>query len=683
MSGCVNVKQLNPSSLILVVTKDLFAQLKPILGQQIVRLQMAYATANEDGRKDLSLLLELLAHKVGLGITPPPEAIAKGEYPVGTVIDAQTPLYPFGLCEKDWFHIGVFGMTGRGKTNTVLRLLQSLNAHGKKWLVFDWKRSGYRDLINTDKDLWVFTVGRDVTPFFFNPLTPPPGVETITWIKQFISCLSHAYFLGHGCEMILADIVHPDRTPTLSSVLKALGSYPATWRKLHWLQSTERAIKALCYGGIDTVFNSLAHQNIDDLLDKNVVFELDALSDSEAKFFVEILMSAIYLYRKAARHSGFKHVCVIEEAHHVLRTESDAVEQKSVMDKLFREIREYGESLVIVDQMPAEILGAAIANTTTKIVLSLNRSQDVKAVGQSMLLGHHEQTILGRLPVGEAVVKLEQRWHAPFIISIPKIEVGGAMMTDSMITKQMTGYFAKTELKSLNLSKPEVISPLSRTDKREKTEPKIGENAITKPEMVFLFDIVKHPFSTTTQRYKRLDTNPRRGNQIKSHLLKKGFITDVGISTATGQVKLLQLTQSGCALLPKKRRQSVIENPSLTHQYWVNEIKQVLEKNDYAVFLEHRFLSGGVVDLYATKAKINIAVEVETSKSDVLHNVRKCMNANVNHLIIAATTKSALAKMKAQLANANLPHNRAPLLIIQACTISKQLINLYPFPPSR
>ncbi|MCH8296062.1 DUF87 domain-containing protein, partial [Candidatus Poribacteria bacterium] len=409
------------------MTPDRFAQLKPILGDNIVPLQVAYAISDSEGRKEISFLLELLAHKVGLGITPPPQNISNGQFPLGYVVGSSKRPYPFSLREKDWFHVGVFGMTGRGKTNTVLHLLSSLSYRGVKWLVFDWKRSGYRDLINTDKNLWVFTVGRDVTPFFFNPLTPPKGVETITWIKQFISCLSHAYFLGHGCEMILADIVHPDRTPTLSSVLKALGSYPATWRKLHWLQSTERAIKALCYGGIDTVFNSLAHQNIDDLLDNNVVFELDALSDSEAKFFVEILMSAIYLYRKAGRHSGFKHVCVIEEAHHVLRRESDAVEQKSVMDKLFREIREYGESLVIVDQMPAEILGAAIANTTTKIVLSLNRSQDVKAVGQSMLLGHHEQTILGRLPVGEAVVKLEQRWHAPFRISIPKIEVDGPM----------------------------------------------------------------------------------------------------------------------------------------------------------------------------------------------------------------------------------------------------------------
>ncbi len=665
------------------MTTERFAQLKPIFGEKLLPLQLAYTIGDETERKDIDFLLELLVQKAGLGITPPPAAIAKGEYPVGRVIDAQTPLYPFGLCEKDWFHIGVFGMTGRGKTNTVLHLLESLNAHGKKWLVFDWKRTGYRDMMNMDRNVLVFTVGRNISPFFFNPLIPPPKVETIAWVKQFIACLSHAYFLGHGCEMILADIVHPDRTPTLRHVLAKLDSYPATWRKLYWLQSTERAIKALCYGGIDTVFNSLAHITVDDLLNHNVVFELDALSDSEAKFFVEILMSAIYLYRKAGRHRGFKHVCVIEEAHHVLRTESDAVEQKSVMDKLFREIREYGESLVIVDQMPAEILGADIANTTTKIVLSLNRSQDVKAVGQSMLLGHHEQTILGRLPVGEAVVKLEQRWHAPFRISIPRIFVGGPMVTDSMISQQMAGYFAKTELKSLDISKPEVISPLSRTDKREKTEPKIGENAISKPEMVFLVDIVKHPFSTTTQRYKRLDTNPRRGNQIKADLLKKRFITDVGISTATGQVKLLQLTLTGCALMGKKRRQSVIENPSLTHQYWVNEIKQVLEKNDYAVLKDHRFLSGGVVDLYATKAKINIAVEVETGKSNVLHNVRKCMNANVNHLIIAATTKEALAKMKAQLANANLAHNRAPLLVIEACTISKQLINLYPFPPSR
>ena len=190
------------------VTADRFAQLKPILGEQLVPLQLAYAISDEAGRKEISLLLELLAVKAQFGITPPPEAISSGPYPLGAVLSAHAPQHPFALRSEDWFHVGVFGMTGRGKTNTVMHLLCSLKDQDKNWLVFDWKRTGYRDLYNTDENLLVFTVGRATSPFFFNPLLPPPGVETTTWIKQFIACLSHAYFLGHGCEMILLDVVH-------------------------------------------------------------------------------------------------------------------------------------------------------------------------------------------------------------------------------------------------------------------------------------------------------------------------------------------------------------------------------------------------------------------------------------------------------------------------------------------
>lgn len=36
------------------------------------------------------------------------------------------------------------------------------------------------------------------------------------------------------------------------------------------------------------------------------------------------------------------------------------------MDKIFRGIREYGESIIIIDQMPSTILASAIANTANK-----------------------------------------------------------------------------------------------------------------------------------------------------------------------------------------------------------------------------------------------------------------------------------------------------------------------------
>lgn len=72
-----------------------------------------------------------------------------------------------------------------------------------------------------------------------------------------------------------------------------------------------------------------------DWLDKNVMLELDALTDSEAKLFVNIIMSQTY--RKEHQQGGFQHVSVIEETHNVLKKETESVEAKSVMDKIFRD----------------------------------------------------------------------------------------------------------------------------------------------------------------------------------------------------------------------------------------------------------------------------------------------------------------------------------------------------------
>jgi len=70
--------------------------------------------------------------------------------------------------------------------------------------VFDWKWN-YRDLTaKTDfADLDIFTVGRNVAPFYFNPLIPPPGTQPTVWLKKLIEVMCHAYFLGEGVTVLL------------------------------------------------------------------------------------------------------------------------------------------------------------------------------------------------------------------------------------------------------------------------------------------------------------------------------------------------------------------------------------------------------------------------------------------------------------------------------------------------
>jgi hypothetical protein len=53
----------------------------------------------------------------------------------------------------------------------------------------------------------VFTVGRDVIPFRFNPLLPPPGFPPGTWLMKLVDVLKHAYFVGEGVEYLLRDAI--------------------------------------------------------------------------------------------------------------------------------------------------------------------------------------------------------------------------------------------------------------------------------------------------------------------------------------------------------------------------------------------------------------------------------------------------------------------------------------------
>ena len=74
--------------------------------------------------------------------------------------------------------------------------------------MFDYKRN-YRDIIThpdfKDEEILIFTVGREVSPFYFNPKNSPPGVEEHVWKKKLCSIIEKAYFLGYGAMDIIMD----------------------------------------------------------------------------------------------------------------------------------------------------------------------------------------------------------------------------------------------------------------------------------------------------------------------------------------------------------------------------------------------------------------------------------------------------------------------------------------------
>jgi hypothetical protein len=292
--------------------EEVFRKLRPIMGEQLDVLWQEYLVADTDTRQTVERMLRvMLAQRLAetfeseqVLLKPPPQDMAAGQYPVGMIHYGKDGFYPFGLREDEFIqHIGIFGRSGSGKTNLAYLLLHGLTQAGKPFLVFDWKRN-YRDLISSPvfSDLVIFTVGRSVAPFRFNPLIPPPGTQATVWLKKLIEIMCHAYFLGEGVTVLLMRAIdylyrqaglytgQPNHYPTMADVRDWLLAYKAKGRESGWMESAMRAVEVLCFGEMGGVLNSPRPIDVAELLDRRVILELDALTNADKTFLIESLL---------------------------------------------------------------------------------------------------------------------------------------------------------------------------------------------------------------------------------------------------------------------------------------------------------------------------------------------------------------------------------------------------------
>jgi hypothetical protein len=607
--------------------EDKISKLKPILGDRKTKSLWTEYSIYPEHRREIEGIINALYEKHIQGkvqagevfLLPPREDQVKGEYCLGMVQYGDKPFFPFCLREEDWIqHVGIFGRTGSGKTNVGFLIIDSLNEHGKPFLIFDWKRN-YRDLLDQSK-IKIFTVGRDVAPFFFNPLIPPKGTLTSVWMKKLIEIMCHAYYLGEGVSYLLQkaiDATYQERksndTPTLLDVKRWLENYKAKGREAQWMDSTIRVIGTLCYGEISRVLNARYAMPIESLLNENVIFELDALTNSDKIFFIESLILWIHHFRlQEETREKFKHAIVIEEAHHVLLKKKQSKE--SVMDVLLREIRELGESIIILDQHPSLISIPSLGNTNCTIAMNLKHRMDVNGISSAMLLDEKDQECIGMLDVGYGIVRLQNRASKPFLVKFSKVLIQKGAMTDEKVKSLMMSNSAYSEDLLPIRNQMEDVRPIRNEDK-----PKT-DNEITEDQRRLLMDILEYPISGVAERYKRLFFSVHKGNKIRDELIEFGFLRSTQISTFEGRVIYLEPTSKALANIGVERKRE--GGPE--HEYWKYRIAEWLKSTGYETEIESPIGEGKTVDIVAQKAEKRIAIEIETGKSDIGENIRKC-----------------------------------------------------------
>ncbi|MFC1805874.1 ATP-binding protein [Planctomycetota bacterium] len=448
----------------MVRAQELCRKLKPVLGKKIDRLWTAYlAESDAGGRADIEQTLELLAAKhIGQNYQPdrapfpPPEkTFAKsGDIRLGNVTYGSRELYPF-LIKNDRLkeHILVAGRSGSGKTNLTFVLMQGIMDKGIKVLALDWKR-GYRDLLNRRRDLRVYTIGRDVSPFRFNPLIPPPGCEPHVWIKLIVDVIASAYLGGEGViSLLVAGLDHlyresgvfggkQERWPTIHDLLVWLRTTKLKGRAALWKASADRILLVMTYAEFGAVLNTQENGHVLELLDHNVVLEMDGLSsNSDRKMFSEALTLYLYRFRLAqGPRTKLTNLIVLEEAHNLLLAKQLGT-QESMLETSIRMIRQYGLGYVFVDQSASLLSKVAFANSYATLALSQKLRSDIQAMAMAMNLTDEQKQALSTLPIGTAVVRLADEHPEPFLIRIPRFPIREGAVSDDAIRARMAACF--------------------------------------------------------------------------------------------------------------------------------------------------------------------------------------------------------------------------------------------------
>lgn len=448
--------------------EEICRKLRPVLGEKVDNLYLKYKLSDSrESREEIEQALHLLYQKYlntsllkeKVLLEPPSEEVISGEYPLATISYADKDVGTFYLREQDWIrHVCVSGMSGSGKTTFAFQIIGSLILKNKPFLIFDWKKS-FRPLMLVDENIMCFTIGNDNVSNFFkmNINRPPKGVNPKEWLNILCDLISESFFTSYGVHKLLSETL--DKAFKDFGVYQGSENYP-TWfqikdrleqieadsrhmsnRESEWLSSALRIAHVLTFGSFGEAINYKGEGSMDIewLLDKKVLFELNSLNNAEKKFFCEFILTYIYKLKKAGSQKdedSFKHAIIVDEAHNIFLKDKTNFVKESVTDMVYRELREYGISLVCLDQHISKLSDVVAGNSACNIAFQQMLPHDIECVSSIMQLRDRKE-YFSMLEVGQAIVKLAERYHKPFLIKAPYVELKKKAVEDEKVRSIM------------------------------------------------------------------------------------------------------------------------------------------------------------------------------------------------------------------------------------------------------
>lgn len=377
---------------------------------------------------------------VGFGLNMPE---VRDGIELGCLLDRGRRLHKVSLPKEALCkHIFIGGVTGSGKTTTCQTLLGKA---GLPFIVIEPAKTEYRAMrrLFGMKELHLFTFGDETRlPFRLNPFELFPGENLSAHVDMLKACFVNAMPMEAALPMVFEEALYrcyqfygwnteeginrftddpftedgmyfpilQDMIPAIEEVA-AEKHFSATMQG-DYIGSLAGRISNLLVGAKGRMLNCRRSFDILELLDGKAVFELEELKAPQDKAFVMgLLLSRISegLKRKHAANPDYRHITLVEEAHRLLSRpdpgETGARKNSvEIFTDLLAETRKYGESLVVVDQIPNKLAPDVLKNTNTKIIHRIFAKDDKDAIGDAILLDQKQREYLSSLAVGEVVL---------------------------------------------------------------------------------------------------------------------------------------------------------------------------------------------------------------------------------------------------------------------------------------
>ncbi|QGA67751.1 ATP-binding protein [Sulfolobus sp. E11-6] len=308
-------------------------------------------------------------------------------------------------------HIGIFGSTGSGKTNTAILLASQLHTRGVKVIILDW-HSEYAQFLKNE-----FRVYDEETIVKINPLhlIDLDVEDTVDIIGDVLQLTDPQRFLLYTILLKLKSY----RKFSINNLLEVINSIEDT---SYWMRDVKyallRKIFILFTPTASKLFSSIDEISLNefpDYLTTSTIINLGFISNLKLRklyslFLIKLLVESYIRYK-----INQQTLIILDEAQNYFNKEGN-----EFIDRLVSEIRKYNVGLCFITQSPSLLSQNVLKNTNIKIIHSIKSDSDKKAIRDTLSLDERLTQSLDKLDIGEAIISAPNL-KIPIIIKIKKM----------------------------------------------------------------------------------------------------------------------------------------------------------------------------------------------------------------------------------------------------------------------